>query len=321
MEKICANPRNLRVTSQRILDCSQFRLLIWFRLPFPRAGWQNVFSIMDELVIEAGKTERHYWADLWRYRELFFFLSWRDILVRYKQTVIGVLWAVIRPVLTTVVFTIIGGRLAKLPSDGLPYPVLVFAAMLPWQFFSSSLAEASNSLITNANMISKIYFPRLVIPASSVIVSFVDFLISAVILVALMAWYHVTPGWRLALLPLFTVLAFFASFGVSLWLAALNVKYRDFRYVIPFIVQFGLYISPVMFTSGVIRDKLGATFSQFYCLNPMVGVIDGFRWAVGGQADACLETNLLVSVAITVLLLLSGVQYFRATEKNFADII
>jgi lipopolysaccharide transport system permease protein len=288
---------------------------------FPPARWQNARSIMTELDIQAGKTERHYWADLWRYRELFFFLSWRDILVRYKQTVIGVLWAVIRPLLTTVIFTIIGGRLAKLPSDGLPYAVLVFAAMLPWQFFAQSLTEASNSLITNSNMISKIYFPRLIIPASSVIVSFVDFLISSLILAALMAWYHVPPTWRLLLLPLFTGLAFFASFGVSLWLAALNVKYRDFRYVIPFIVQFGLYVSPVMFTSSIIRNKLGATVAQFYCLNPMVGVIDGFRWAVGSQADAYLGSNLLVSLAVTALLLFSGVKYFRATEKVFADII
>jgi len=295
--------------------------LVWFALSFPRAGWQNKSSTMDELVIEAGKTERHYWADLWRYRELFFFLSWRDILVRYKQTVIGVLWAVLRPLLTMVIFTVVFGRLAKMPSDGLPYPVFVYVAMLPWQFFASALAEASNSLISNANMISKIYFPRLVIPASSVIVCFVDFLISAVILVGLMAWYQVAPGWRLLWLPLFTALAFLASFGISLWLAALNVKYRDFRYIIPFIVQFGLYASPVGFGSGVVRAKCSDLVYQLYGLNPMVGVIDGFRWAVGGQADACLGNNLLVSLAVTTLLLFSGVKYFRATEKNFADII
>jgi lipopolysaccharide transport system permease protein len=276
---------------------------------------------MSRLVIEAGKAERAYWADVWRYRELFFFLSWRDILVRYKQTVIGVLWAILRPLLTTVVFTIIGSKLAKLPSDGLPYPVLVFSAMLPWQFFASALAEASNSLVSNANMLSKIYFPRLIVPASAVIVSLIDFFISVGILAAIMAWYHVVPTWRALALPGFTVLAFFAAFGPSLWLAALNVKYRDFRYVIPFIVQFGLYVSPVMFSSSVIRSKLGDTAAQFYCLNPMVGVIDGFRWALGGQADEYLGTNLLVSVAMTALLLFSGVKYFRATEENFADII
>ena len=276
---------------------------------------------MSRLVIEANHAERAYWTDLWRYRELFFFLSWRDILVRYKQTVIGVLWAVLRPVLTTVVFTIVGGRLAGLPSDGLPYPVFVFAAMLPWQFFASSLAEASNSLVTNASMLSKIYFPRLVVPTSAVMVSLVDFLISAVILAALMAWYHVAPTWRLAALPAFTVLAFLAAFGPSLWLAALNVKYRDFRYVIPFIVQFGLFISPVIFSSGYLRDKLGLVASQFYCLNPMVGVIDGFRWATGGHADVDLGRNLLVSADMTALLLVTGVKYFRTTEDNFADII
>jgi len=275
---------------------------------------------MSELLIEAGKTERHYWADLWRYRELFFFLSWRDILVRYKQTVIGILWAVLRPLLTMIVFTVIFGRLAKMPSDGLPYPVFVYVAMLPWQFFASALAEASNSLITNANMISKIYFPRLVIPASAVIVCFVDLLISAGILAGLLAWYHVMPTWRMLALPGFTVLAFLASFGISLWLAALNVKYRDFRYIIPFIVQFGLYVSPVGFGSSVVREKCGDLVAQLYALNPMVGVIDGFRWAMGSNAP--FNTfGLCLSLAICTLLLFSGIKYFRATEKAFADII
>ena len=275
---------------------------------------------MSRLVIEAGKTERAYWSDLWRYRELFFFLSWRDILVRYKQTVIGILWAVLRPLLTMIVFTIVFGRLAKMPSEGLPYPVFVYVAMLPWQFFSSALAEASNSLISNSNMISKIYFPRMVIPASSVIVCFVDFLISAVILAGLMAGYHVVPGWRLLWLPLFTALALLASFGISLWLSALNVKYRDFRYIIPFIVQFGLYVSPVGFGSAVVREKCGDLVFQLYGLNPMVGVIDGFRWALGSNAPFNVS-GLLTSVAVAVLLLFSGVKYFRSTEKAFADII
>jgi lipopolysaccharide transport system permease protein len=275
---------------------------------------------MSRLVIEAGKTERAYWSDLWRYRELFFFLSWRDILVRYKQTVIGILWAVLRPLLTMIVFTVVFGRLAKMPSEGLPYPVFVYVAMLPWQFFSSALAEASNSLIGNASMISKIYFPRLVIPASAVIVCFVDFLISAVILAMLMVGYHVPPGWRLLWLPLFTALALLASFGISLWLSALNVKYRDFRYIIPFIVQFGLYVSPVGFGSAVVREKCGSHVYQLYGLNPMVGVIDGFRWALGSSASFNFF-GLLTSVAVAVLLLFSGVKYFRATEKAFADII
>jgi len=275
---------------------------------------------MRELTIEAGKTERHYWADLWRYRELFFFLSWRDILVRYKQTVIGILWAVLKPLLTMIVFTVVFGKLAKMPSDGLPYPVFVYVAMLPWLFFSSALSEASNSLITNANMISKIYFPRLVIPISAVIVCFVDFLISAVILVGLMAWYHVVPGCALLWMPLFTLLALGASFGISLWLSALNVKYRDFRYIIPFIVQFGLYVSPVGFGSSVVRAKCSYFLYQLYGLNPMVAVIDGFRWAIGSNVPLdgwCL----LTSIMMTLLLLFSGVKYFRATEKAFADII
>jgi lipopolysaccharide transport system permease protein len=276
--------------------------------------------MLNELVIEAGKTERHYWADLWRYRELFFFLSWRDILVRYKQTVIGVVWAVLKPLLTMIVFTVIFGKLAKMPSEGMPYPVFVYVAMLPWQFFSSALAEASNSLISNANMISKIYFPRLVIPASAVIVCFVDFLISAVILVGLLAWYHDLPTWRVVLLPAFTLLAFLASFGISLWLAALNVKYRDFRYIVPFIVQFGLYVSPVGFSSTTVAEKAGPLAAQLYALNPMVGVINGFRWVFGSNAP--FDTfSLAASLAITALLLFSGVKYFRATEKAFADII
>ncbi|QQE64457.1 phosphate ABC transporter permease [Leptolyngbya sp. BL0902] len=198
---------------------------------------------IPELVIEAGRTEAQYFRDLWRYRELFYFLAWRDILVRYKQTAVGVAWALIRPFLTMVVFTVVFGRLANLPSEGdAPYPILVFSAMLPWQFFANALAECSNSLITNANLISKVYFPRLVVPTSAVIVSFVDFLISGIILLGLMAWYNALPSWRILTLPLFTAVAFAAAMGAGLWLAALNVQYRDFRYVVPFLVQFGLYI-------------------------------------------------------------------------------
>ena len=275
---------------------------------------------MQELTIEAGKTERHYWADLWRYRELFFFLSWRDILVRYKQTVIGVLWAVLKPVLTTIVFTVVFGKMAKMPTEDMPPIIFIYVAMLPWQFFSSALTEASNSLITNANMISKIYFPRLVIPASAVIVCFVDFLISAVILAGLLAWYRDPPTWRVALLPAFTALALLASFGTSLWLAALNVKYRDFRYIVPFIVQFGLFASPVGYSSTTVGDKFGVLARELYALNPMVGVINGFRWVFGSHA-ALDSFSLLMAVAVTVLLIGSGIIYFRATEKAFADII
>lgn len=287
---------------------------------------------MQELTIEAGKTERHYWADLWRFRELFFFLSWRDILVRYKQTVIGVLWAVLKPVLTTAVFVFVFNRLAKMSTEDMPPTIFVYVAMLPWQFFAAALAEASNSLITNANMISKIYFPRLVIPASAVIVCFMDFLISAAILVILLLWCRNYPGWhihawRAVFLPAFTLLAFLASFGISLWLAALNVKYRDFRYIVPFIVQFGLYVSPVGYSSGKVAAMLGdkyATYggwlTQLYNLNPMVGVINCFRWAFGSSRP--FDTpSLIVSLVVTALLIFSGVKYFRSTERAFADII
>lgn len=275
---------------------------------------------MNELRIEAGKSERHYWADLWRYRELFFFLSWRDLLVRYKQTVIGVLWALLRPLLIIVIGTVIFGKMGGMQSDGLVYPIFICVATLPWQFFASALSEASNSLISNANMISKIYFPRIIVPASAVIVSFGDLLISLVILAGLMAWYHVPPTWRVVTLPLFTALALFASLGVGLWLSALNVKYRDFRYVIPFIVQFGIFVSPVFFSSTQFHEKHPAAIYRIYDFNPMVAVIDGFRWALGGTTPFN-GPGLLLSVGVTLALLLSGLKYFRATEKAFADII
>lgn len=279
----------------------------------------NSFKVNSKhrLVIEAGRTERHYWADLWRYRELFYFLAWRDILVRYKQTAIGVAWALVRPFLTMVVFTVVFGKLAKLPSDGVPYPVLVFAAMLPWQFFANSLSEASNSLVGNANLISKVYFPRLIIPASSVITSFVDFLISALILVGVMVWYQFMPGWRIFTLPLFIAIAFAAAMGIGLWLTALNVKYRDFRYIVPFIVQFGLYISPVGFSSSVVPEKWRFLFS----LNPMVGVIDGFRWAILGGDVHIYWPGFLISNGLVLFFLVTGIWYFRRTEKTFADVI
>jgi lipopolysaccharide transport system permease protein len=284
-----------------------------------------------ELIIEAGRTESQYWKDIWRYRELFYFLAWRDILVRYKQTVIGIAWALIRPFLTMIVFSVVFGNLAKLPSQGVPYPILVFAGMLPWQFFSSALSESSNSLISNANLISKVYFPRLIVPASAVIVSFVDFLVSGMILLGLMAWYNFVPSWRILTLPLFIGIAFAASMGAGLWLAALTVKYRDFRYIVPFIVQFGLYISPVGFSSSIVPER----WRLIYSLNPMVGVIDGFRWAIlsgvgSTQASASSAASLTpllywpgftLSVVLVALLFASGVWYFRKTERTFADVI
>jgi lipopolysaccharide transport system permease protein len=269
------------------------------------------------LVIEAGRTEHQYWQDIWRYRELFYFLAWRDILVRYKQTAIGIVWALIRPLLTMIVFTVVFGNIAKLPSEGAPYPILVFAAMLPWQFFANALSECSNSLLSNSNLISKIYFPRLIVPASAVIVSFVDFLISGIILLALMAWYNFVPDWRIITLPLFIIIAFAAAIGGGLWFAALNVQYRDFRYIVPFIVQFGLYISPVGFSSTVVPEK----WRFLYSLNPMVGVIDGFRWAILGGDTSLYWSGFLLSIAIVIFLVISGVWYFRKMERIFADVI
>ncbi|WP_375495244.1 ABC transporter permease [uncultured Nostoc sp.] len=271
----------------------------------------------QELVIEAGRTEQQYWRDIWRYRELFYFLAWRDILVRYKQTAIGIAWALIRPFLTMVVFTVVFGQLAKLPSQGAPYPILVFSAMLPWQFFSNSLSECSNSLIGNANLISKVYFPRLIVPTSAVVVSFVDFLISGMILLGLMAWYNFVPSLRILTLPIFIAIAFAASMGAGLWFASLNVKYRDFRYIVPFIVQFGLYISPVGFSSSVVPEK----WRFLYSLNPIVGVIDGFRWAILGGESKLYLPSFLLSLGLVVLLFISGIWYFRKVERTFADVI
>lgn len=271
---------------------------------------------MSRLIIEAGKVEKHYWQDIWKYRELFLFLSWRDILVRYKQTVIGVAWALIRPLLTMIIFTIIFQRLAKMPSNGVPYPLLVLAAMLPWQFFASSLSESSNSLIGNANLISKIYFPRLIVPASSVIVSLVDFAISFLILLGVFVFYQTMPSWQIVCLPLFIVLAFLAALGPGLLITALNVEYRDFRYIIPFIVQFGLYVSPVGFSTSVIPEK----WRLLYSLNPMVGVIDGFRWCICGGGDFYWQ-GFAVSCAMILFLLWAGIAYFRKMEKSFADVI
>ena len=273
---------------------------------------------VEELVIEAGRTERHYWRDLWRYRELLYFLAWRDVLVRYKQTVIGVAWAVVRPLLTMIVFTVIFGKLANLPSEGTaPYAIMVFAAMLPWQFFASAFAEAGNSLVSNAAMISKIYFPRLIIPVSTIVVSLVDFMFASAILAGLMVWYGYVPSLRIVALPVFLLLAFMAAMGAGLWIAALNVKYRDMRYVVPFVVQLGLYISPVGFSSTIIPEQ----WRLLYSINPMVGVIDGFRWAiVGGQTQLYLP-GFIFSVLLIAVVLVSGVLYFRSTERTFADVI
>jgi len=267
-----------------------------------------------DLVLESGRADKHYWKDLWRFRELFYILSWRDIKVRYKQTVLGAAWSIIRPLLTTIIFTVVFSKIAKLDNPGnAPYALMVFAGMLPWQFFSNALSESSNSLIGNANLITKVYFPRLIIPASSVITSLVDFAISFLILIVMMFWYHYIPSWHMVFLPVFILLAFMCAFGVGLYLTAVNVKYRDFRYIIPFIIQFGLYITPVGFSSSVIGEK----WKLLYALNPMVGVIDGFRWCILG--DPMNWRSFIFSVIVILIFLIIGVTYFRKMEKSFAD--
>lgn len=275
-------------------------------------------SRSHKLIIEPGLAERHYWQDLLRYRELFLVLAWRDVAVRYKQTVIGLAWALIQPLLTMIVFTVIFGKFAKLPTEGTaPYALMVFAGLLPWQLFSTALTGAANSLIGNANLISKVYFPRLIVPSAAVVVAFVDFLVSFAILVALMVFYQFLPSWQILLLPLFVIMAFLASLGPGLWITALNVKYRDFRYIIPFIVQFGLYVSPVGFSSAAVPDQ----WRLLYSLNPMVSVIEGFRWAIIGDSSNLYLPGLFLGCCVTVLFLWLGIRQFRKMERSFADLV
>jgi len=275
---------------------------------------------MSRIIIESGQTERQYWQDLWRYRELFYVLAWRDISVRYKQTVIGVIWAVLQPLLLTLIFTFLFGKLAKMPSDGVPYPIWVFAATLPWQFFAASLASSSQSLVTNSNLISKVYFPRMIVPAGAVVTSMVDFLITFGLFLLMMAWYHIMPTWRFAAVPALMLMAFMASLGPGLLITALNVKYRDFRYIIPFIIQIGIYISPVGYASTTVQEKI-PQWAWLYSLNPMVGVIDGFRWALLGGKGGISLPSFALSLAVIAFLAILGVWYFRKMERTFADII
>ena len=270
------------------------------------------------LVLEAGRAERHYWLDLWRYRELFAILAWRDLAVRYKQTVIGVAWALVRPLLTMLIFTFVFGRLAKLHSDGsAPYPVMVFSGLMPWTLFSSILSDASSSLVGNANLISKVYFPRLIVPSATIVVALADFAVTFVLMLGMMVWFRFAPDWRILLLPAFIALAVLASLGPALLITALNVKYRDFRYIIPFLLQFATYVSPVGFSSAVVPDQ----WRLLYSLNPAVGVIDGFRWCLlGGQAHLYLP-GFLLSLGVVAAFLWAGVAYFRATERTFADLL
>jgi lipopolysaccharide transport system permease protein len=272
-----------------------------------------------KIIIEPGKTEKNYWKDIWRFRELFYILSWRDIKVKYKQTTLGILWAIIRPLLTMLVFTYVFGRLAHMKVEGsAPYAIMVFAGLLPWQFFSNALSESSGSLTDNEKLITKVYFPRMIIPASSVITSSIDFFISFAILFMLFIFYQYVPPITIVLMPLFWVMAFAAAFGPGLYLTALNVKFRDFRYIIPFIVQLGLYISPVGFSSNIVADK----WKWAYSLNPMVGVIDAFRWCIiKGAPNPMLQYPFYISLTVIVFFFWISIFHFRKMEKNFADLI
>jgi lipopolysaccharide transport system permease protein len=270
------------------------------------------------LIIEPDRSGAHYWRELWSHRELFWILAWRDVSVRYKQTSIGIAWAILRPLLTVLVFTVIFGKLAKLPSDGrVPYALMVAAGMLPWYLFATSLAETAESLVSNAALIGKVYFPRMIIPAATILAALVDFACSFVILLGVMVWYRFAPGWQILMLPLFVVLAILTALGPGLWMSALNVKYRDFRYIIPFVLQFGIYVSPVAFSSTLVPHR----WRVFYNLNPMVGVIDGFRWCILGGRSPAFGAGFAVSIVVAVTLLYLGVVRFRKIERAFADLI
>jgi lipopolysaccharide transport system permease protein len=269
-------------------------------------------------VLEAGRAERHYWADLWRYRELFAILAWRDLAVRYKQTAIGVAWAVIRPLLMVAIFTVVYGRVAHLQSEGAaPYSVMVFAGTIAWFLVSTILSEGANSLVTNSNLIGKVYFPRLIVPSATILVALVDAAITFVLLLVMMLWHRFLPDWRIVFLPAFVLLGVIASLGPALLMAAMNVKYRDFRYIIPFVLQFGVYVSPVGFSSSQVPEQ----WRLLYSINPAVGVIDGFRWALlRGQAELYVP-GFVTSIVASLFLLAVGIAYFRRAERTFADLV
>ena len=278
----------------------------------------------QRLIIEAGRSERQYWRDLWRYRELFLFMAWRDLLIRYKQTAVGVAWSLLRPFLTMLILTVVM-LICKLDSGGSKVPLFVFCAMLPWQFFSTALSESGTSLINNANLISKVYFPRLVVPASSVITSFVDFLIAAGFAALMLVYYRQMPA-HIQFLPFFVLLTFGASFGAGLWVAALMVKYRDFRFIVPFVVQFGLYTTPIFKMTSQIPEHWFWRGHDFpvrllFSLNPIVGIVDGFRWCILGGQHVIYWPAFTISVIGVVLLVWTGIWYFRKTERKFADLI
>ena len=255
-------------------------------------------------------------GELWAYRELLYFLTWRDVKVRYKQTAIGAAWAVLQPLLTMVVLAVIFGAFIRVPTDGLPYPVFAYAALLPWNFFASSLSRASSSLVNDASLISKVYFPRLLLPVSAVLSMTIDFGIAFIILLGMMAWYGIVPGVAVLTLPFFLLLAFITGLGCGLWLSALNVRYRDIAYITPFLIQVWLFITPVAYPSSIIPERWRA----LYGLNPMTGVVEGFRWALLNTAKAP-QTTILVSTGVVVLLFIGGIFWFRRLEQGFADVV
>ena len=273
---------------------------------------------MNKVIVKAGQADGQYWTDIWHFRELLYFLAWRDVIVRYKQAAFGVAWALIRPVLMLLIFTMLFSRVAKIPTHGLPYAIVAFAGIWPWQFFASAMSECSNSLVINASLVSKIYFPRLLVPVGSLTVALVDFLFSGAIFCVLIIWHHIVPTWRICTLPLFFLMAFATAFGVGVLLSALNVKYRDVRMIVPFIAQFGLYLSPVGFPQSMIPQK----WLLLYCANPMVSVIQGFRWAITGSNDfAIYWPGFALSLGVIALLIALAIWNFRRTEKTLADVI
>lgn len=271
---------------------------------------------MQKIIIEPGRQARNYWIDLWRYRELLFILAWRNISVRYKQTSIGVAWALLRPAMVMLAF-IFFRRMAGIQTQGPPEPLLVMAAVLPWQFFSTAVQDASASLVGAADLISKVYFPRLLLPCAAIVTSFADFFVSLALLVLLMIWYGQPPSWRILALPAFAVLLFLSSLGLGLLLATLTVKYRDVRHVVPFFIQFGVFVSPIGFSTS----DVPARWRPLYMLNPLVGAIDGFRWSIIGEPLTFDWPAITISIAVTIASLWSGVAYFRAMENQFADIV
>ncbi len=272
---------------------------------------------VKELVIEPTGGDAQYFRDLWNFRELLAILAWRDILVRYKQTVIGVSWAVIQPLLTMLIFTVVFGKIAGLPSSGIPYHILVFAGLLPWQLFSQALTGASTSLVSQSALISKVYFPRMLVPAAAVATSFVDFLVAAVLFAVIMAVEGIVPGVSILALPLFVLITLLLALGIGMWFAALTVKYRDFRFVVPFIIQLGLFLSPVGFSSRVIPEK----WRLAYSLNPLVPIIDGFRWSVLPGMPHPDWSSLAISIIVTIVIFLAGSRYFLSAERVFADVV